>query len=124
MLLEAEQEREWRWARRWCVEHVGELRTNKSETNGGDKDHGYCLFLQLVMMFETMRNQSSGFFIFRLHILLSKQGSPRTAIASSTRGIEVANSNISRENAREMSSSSAPVWYIIGMVGREGNAAG
>lgn len=75
------------------------------------------------MSFEKARRQSAGFFNLVLIRLLSKQGSSRTAMTSSTCDVEVAYSRISRKTARILNSISALVWCSAGMVGRVGGVA-
>lgn len=75
------------------------------------------------MIFHTIRQQSPDFFTFVLDRFMSKEGSLKSTMTFPACDVDVAFSSMSREPAREASSMSARVWYIIGIVGRIGSAA-
>lgn len=63
-----------------------------------------------------MRRQSPDFQIFFWNRSMSNRGCPRTAITFSACDAEKKFSRMSRETAKEVSSISARVWNIVGMM--------
>lgn len=71
------------------------------------------------MSFETMKRQCSAFSTLVLTRSMSKQGSVRTPMISSTRAVEAASSRMSRDTAKEIMTSSARLQYLVDVLGRE-----
>lgn len=63
-----------------------------------------------------MQRKFPVFLTFLLNRVMTKQRSPKTAMISSACDVELVPCRMSRETAKELGSTFAQVWYILGVV--------